>query len=351
MRVVITGGAGFIGSCLAEALLDAGHHVTALDDLSTGRLENIRHLELENRFEFAPGSVTNERLVSRLLRRADAVYHLAAAVGVRLVVDAPIHTIHTNVSGTDVVLRNALDRGTRVVVASTSEVYGKQTRLPFREDDDLVLGPPDRCRWGYAASKLIDEFMALAYWKEHRLPTTVVRFFNTVGPRQSSRYGMVLPTFVRHALADEPLVVHGDGSQTRSFTWVGDVVTALTSLLDEPQAFGHVFNVGNPHEVSIRDLAHMVTATVGSRSKIRFVPYAVVFDSQFEDMPRRVPDISKLQALTGFQPQVALREIISRTADYWRASHESVGLDPSIVDQDRTLLETVWDRGLEAATP
>ena len=319
MRVLITGGAGFIGSHLAETLLDAGHHVTALDDLSTGQFGNISHLEQDCRFVWALGSVTDERLVSRLMQRVDVVYHLAAAVGVRLVVEAPIHTIHTNVSGTDVVLRHARDRGTQVVVASTSEVYGKQVRLPFREDDDVVLGPPDRCRWGYAASKLIDEFMALAYWKEHRLPTTVVRLFNTVGPRQSSRYGMVLPNFVQNALSNQPLTVHGDGSQTRSFTWVGDVVSALTSLLAEPRAFGQVFNIGNDHEVSISDLADLVTTMVGSTSEIRFVPYSAVFDSQFEDMPRRVPDISKIHAVTGFEPRVDLPEIIGRTADYWRS--------------------------------
>jgi UDP-glucose 4-epimerase len=350
MQVVITGGAGFIGSHLAEALLDAGHHVTALDDLSTGQFENISHLEQEDRFAWVCGSVTDERVVSPLIQRADVVYHLAAAVGVRLVVEAPIHTIETNVHGTDVVLRHARDRGAQVVVASTSEVYGKQTRLPFREDDDLVLGPPDRCRWGYAASKLIDEFMALAYWKEHRLPTTVVRFFNTVGPRQSSRYGMVLPNFVQHALANRPLTVHGDGSQTRSFTWVGDVVAALTSLLGEPRAFGQVFNIGNDHEVSIRDLAHMVTTTVGSTSEIQFVPYSAVFDAQFEDMPRRVPDISKIHDLTGFQPRVQLPEIISRTAAYWRASCEAVAPALCAVPPNYASPETMWDQGLGVAT-
>ena len=349
MQVLITGGAGFIGSHLAEALLDAGHHVMVLDDLSTGQFENISHLEQVERFAWVPGSVMDERLVSPLIQRADVVYHLAAAVGVRLVVEAPIHTIETNVHGTDVVLRHARDRGTQVVVASTSEVYGKQARLPFREDDDLVLGPPTRCRWGYAASKLIDEFMALAYWKEHQLPTTVVRFFNTVGPRQSSRYGMVLPNFVRNALANQPLTVHGDGAQTRSFTWVGDVVSALTSLLGEPRAFGQVFNIGNDHEVSIRDLAHMVTTTVGSTSEIQFVPYSAVFDSQFEDMPRRVPDISKIHDLTGFQPQVHLPEIISRTAAYWQESREGVTQTACLAPPDRAFLGTMCDHGLEVA--
>lgn len=317
MRALITGGAGFIGSHLGGALLDAGHHVTALDDLSTGRLENITHLRGSRRFDWVRGSVEDEELVAPLVDTADVVFHLAASVGVRLVVDAPLRTIENNVHGTEVVLRHARRQRPVVVVASTSEVYGKQTQLPFREDSDLVLGPPDRCRWGYAASKLLDEFLALAYWKEHQLPTIVVRFFNTVGPRQSARYGMVLPSFARRAIAHEPLIVHGDGSQTRSFTWVGDVVSALTALVDEPRAFGQVFNVGNREEVSIRALAEMVKAQAGSRSEIQHVPYAEVFDAQFEDAARRVPDISKIQALVGFQPAVQLQEIITRTLAYW----------------------------------
>lgn len=349
MRVLITGGAGFIGSHLAEALLGAGHHVIVLDDLSTGQFENISHLEAQERFAWVPGSVTDDCLVSPLIHRADVVYHLAAAVGVRLVVEAPIHTIDTNIRGTDVVLRHASDQGTQVVVVSTSEVYGKQARLPFREDDDLVLGPPDRCRWGYAASKLVDEFMALAYWKKHQLPTTVVRLFNTVGPRQSSRYGMVLPNFVRNALANQPLMVHGDGSQTRCFTWVGDVVAALTSLVGEPRAFGHVFNIGNDHEVSIRDLAHMVTATVGSTSEIRFIPYSAVFDSQFEDTPRRVPDISKIHALTGFRPQIQLPEIITRTVAYWKESRAAVAPAMRVVPPGAASVDAVRPQALGVA--
>ena len=318
MRILITGGAGFIGSHLAETLLDQGHDVTVLDDFSTGVFQNIRHLERYRHFTWVLGSVRDERVVGPLVRRADVVFHLAAAVGVRLVVDAPIHTIDTNVGGSETVLRHAKTSGALVVIASTSEVYGKGTQLPFREDADLVLGPPHKCRWGYAASKLIDEFLALAYWKEHRLPTIVVRFFNTVGPRQNSRYGMVLPNFVRQALASEPITIHGDGSQTRSFTWVGDVVGALTSLMAERQAFGQVFNVGNNHEVTIRDLARMVKAIARSSSDLHFVPYSKVWDAHFEDMPRRVPDITKIQDLVGFEPRVQLPDIITRTVAYWR---------------------------------
>ena len=255
MRALITGGAGFIGSHLAEALLDRGHDVMVLDDLSTGRVENIAHLLARRGFSYTIDSVTNEPVVAELMDQCDMTFHLAAAVGVRLVVSAPVHTIETNVHGTETVLRQAAKQRKLVVVASTSEVYGKSTVFPFREDADLVLGPPTKTRWGYAASKLIDEFLALAYWKERQVPVIVVRFFNTVGPRQSDRYGMVIPNFVRQALAGEPLTVHGDGSQTRSFTWVGDVVSALLALVDEPRSVGEVFNIGNGAEVSIRELA------------------------------------------------------------------------------------------------
>ena len=318
MRVLITGGAGFIGSHLAASLLDNDHQVTVLDDLSTGSFDNIAHLQRRTGFKWVHGTVLREDIVGPLVDRADVVFHLAAAVGVRLVVDAPIRTIETNVHGTDMVLRRAARTGALVVVASTSEVYGKSDVLPFREDHDLVLGSPTKRRWGYAASKLLDEFLALAYWKEHRLPTIVVRFFNCVGPRQSSRYGMVLPNFVRQALVNAPMTVHGDGSQTRSFTWVGDVVAALQSLMAERRAVGEIFNVGNDHEVSIGELALRVKAAAGSSSDIQFVPHMQVFDADFEDMPRRVPDITKLRNLVGYQPRVLLPEIIERTIDYWR---------------------------------
>ena len=317
MRALITGGAGFIGSHLAESLILQGHKVTVLDDLSTGQRENVAHLSHSPAFRCVVGSVTDATTVKPLVEEADAVFHLAAAVGVKLVCEAPIHTIHTNVDGTAVVLDAAKRYRKRVLVASTSEVYGKNDRLPYREDDNLVLGPPDKTRWGYATSKLLDEFLALGYAKEHGLPVTVVRLFNTVGPRQSTRYGMVLPNFVRWALADEPIVVHGDGSQTRSFTWVGDVVWAMAALINEPRAAGEVFNIGNGEEISIRDLATRVCERIGSRSAIRYVSYEQAFDRSFEDMPRRVPDISKLRRLVGYEPRVHLNAIIDSVIGYW----------------------------------
>jgi UDP-glucose 4-epimerase len=251
-----------------------------------------------------------------MVDRADAVFHLAAAVGVKLVVSAPIHTIDSNVRGTEIVLRHASRSGTKVLVTSTSEVYGKGTALPFREDADLVLGPPVKTRWGYATSKLLDEFLALAYHKEHGLPVTVVRLFNTVGPRQSSRYGMVMPTFVRQALINAPITVHGDGSQTRSFTWVGDVVWALARLIQEPRAWGEVFNVGNGAETSVLDLAMRVKDMTGSTSLIQFEPYRQAFDDTFEDMPRRVPDIDKIKRLIGYVPKVHLDGMLRQVIEY-----------------------------------
>lgn len=317
MRALITGGAGFIGSHLAETLVLQGHKVVVLDDLSTGRLENIAHLSNAPGFRCVVDTVTNEAAVAPLVAEADAVFHLAAAVGVKLVVERPIHTIETNVNGTETVLKAAARFGKRVLIASTSEVYGKGHALPFREDADLVLGPPDKTRWGYATSKLIDEFLALGYAREHDLRVTVVRLFNTVGPRQSSRYGMVLPNFVRWALAGQPITIHGDGSQTRSFTWVGDVVWAMMALINEPRAAGQVFNIGNGEEVSIRDLALKVCQLTGSRSELVYVPYEEAFDHTFEDMPRRVPDINKLRRLVGYEPRVHLNGIIQSVVGYW----------------------------------
>lgn len=317
MRALITGGAGFIGSHLAEALVLQGHQVTVLDDLSTGRLENIAHLAGAPGFRCIVDTVTSDAAVEPLVEQTDAVFHLAAVVGVKLVVERPIHTIHTNINGTETVLKAANRFGKRVLIASTSEVYGKGHALPFQEDADLVLGPPDKIRWGYATSKLMDEFLAMAYAREHDLRVTVVRLFNTVGPRQTNRYGMVLPNFVKWALAGEPINIHGDGSQTRSFTWVGDVVWAMTALINEPRAAGQVFNIGNGEEISIRDLALRVRQLTGSESELVFTPYEQAFDNTFEDMSRRVPDVSKLRRLVGYEPKVQLNGIIESVIEYW----------------------------------
>jgi UDP-glucose 4-epimerase len=312
MRVLITGGAGFIGSHLSEALLEGGHGVSVLDNLSTGAIDNIQHLKGRAGFEYRIDTVFNEPIAAEMIDRADVVFHFAAAVGVKLIVQEPVRTIETNVHGTEVILRHAAKKRKLVVIASTSEVYGKSTSVPFREDADLVLGATTRHRWAYACSKALDEFLALAYWKEKRLPIIVVRFFNTVGPRQTGQYGMVVPTFVRQALSGEPITVFGDGTQSRSFTYVGDVVDALLKLMVEPRAIGEVFNIGNTEEVSIRGLAERVKALTGSRSEIVTIPYDQAYEAGFEDMPRRVPDLSKAEALIGYRPSVGLDEIIRR---------------------------------------
>ena len=320
MRVLITGGAGFIGSHLAEALLDAGHRVMALDNLSTGSIENITHLKSRAGFSYVIDAVENESLLAELIDDSDVVFHLAAAVGVKKIVEEPVHTIETNVHGTEVVLRNANKKKKLVVIASTSEVYGKSVAVPFQEDADLVMGPTTKHRWAYACSKLIDEFLALAYWKERKLPVVIVRLFNTVGPRQTGQYGMVLPTFVRQALAGHPITVFGDGTQSRSFTYVGDVVDALIKLTQEPRAVGEVFNIGNVGEVSILHLAEKVKAMTSSSSTIQMVPYDEAYEAGFEDMPRRVPDISKIRALIGYEPKLDLDQIIYSVIEHIRAS-------------------------------
>jgi UDP-glucose 4-epimerase len=322
MRMLITGGAGFIGSHLAEALLDSGHTVYVLDDLSTGSIDNISHLKGRSGFHYTIDTVFNDSLVAELVDRADIVFHLAAAVGVKLIVQEPVHTIETNVHGTEVVLRHAAKKKKLVFIASTSEVYGKSTSVPFREDADLVMGATTRHRWAYACSKALDEFLALAYWKEKRLPVIICRFFNTVGPRQTGQYGMVVPTFVRQALAGEPITVFGDGTQSRSFTDVGDVVGALLKLMVEPRAVGQVFNLGNSEEVSIHALAERIKALTDSRSPIRMIPYEQAYEAGFEDMPRRVPDLSKIAALIGYQPKVGLDDIIRRVVADFRARED-----------------------------
>ena len=310
MKALITGGAGFVGSHLAERLLERGHEVLVIDDLSTGSIDNLSHLKGRSGFSYEIDSIDNEPLLAELIDRSDVVFHLAAAVGVKLIVDQPVHTIETNVHGTEVVLKHANKKKKLVIIASTSEVYGKSTDIPFREDADLVLGATVKHRWAYACSKLIDEFLALAYWKERKLPVVIVRLFNTVGPRQTGQYGMVLPTFVRQALAGEAITVFGDGLQSRSFTYVGDVVDALIDLAGEPRAVGEVFNIGNTGEVTIRELAERVKRLAHSESPIQYVPYDQAYEAGFEDMPRRVPDISKIHALTGFEPRLDLDDII-----------------------------------------
>jgi len=318
VKALITGGAGFIGSHLAERLLEDGYEVIVLDNLSTGSIDNIAHLKTRQGFDYYIDTVTNESLLAELIDRSNVVFHLAAAVGVKLIVEQPVHTIETNVHGTEVVLKLANKKKKLVVIASTSEVYGKSTDVPFREGADLVLGPSIKHRWAYACSKLIDEFLALAYWKEKKLPVIVVRLFNTVGPRQTGQYGMVLPTFVRQALAGQPLTVFGDGTQSRSFTYVGDVVEALVRLVKEPKAVGEVFNIGNMGEVTILELAHRVKTATGSASPVHLIPYDQAYEAGFEDMPRRVPDITKIHALVGYTPKLDLDDIITRVVAFMR---------------------------------
>ena len=318
MRVFITGGAGFVGSHLAEALLERGDHVSVLDNLSTGSIENIAHLKGNARFTYTIDAVENEPLLAEMIDRADVVVHLAAAVGVKLIVEQPVHTIETNVHGTEIVLKHANKKKKLVLIASTSEVYGKSASVPFTEDADLVLGPTTKHRWAYACSKLIDEFLALAYWKERKLPVIIVRLFNTVGPRQTGQYGMVIPNFVRQALAGQPITVFGDGTQSRSFTYVGDVVRALIALINEPRAVGQVFNIGNRNEITIGALAEKVKLLTGSSSAIVRIPYDQAYEFGFEDMPRRVPDIAKVREMVGYDPTVELDEILERVIEYFR---------------------------------
>jgi UDP-glucose 4-epimerase len=318
VRALITGGAGFIGSHLCEALLAAGHEVLVLDNLSTGSISNIAHLKGRPGFEYSIDSVDNEPLLAELIDRSDVVFHLAAAVGVKLIVEQPVRTIETNVHGTEVVLKHANKKKKLVVVASTSEVYGKSNDVPFREDSDLVMGPTPKHRWAYACSKAIDEFLALAYWKERKLPVIIVRFFNTVGPRQTGQYGMVIPNFVRQALAGEPITVFGDGQQSRAFCHVADVVGALLKLVAERGAIGQVINIGNTQEVTIARLADRVRELAGSSSPIRYVPYDEAYESGFEDMSRRVPDLTKIRGLIGYEPRFTLDDILRQVIEFYQ---------------------------------
>ena len=316
MKVLITGGAGFIGSHLSERHLDGGDHVCIIDDLSTGSMHNIAHLKGTPHFTYHIDSVTNYGLMAELIDSCDIVYHLAAAVGVRLIVESPVRTIETNVRCTEIVLSLAAKKRKRVLITSTSEVYGKRERVPFRETDDLLMGPPQKGRWSYACSKAIDEFLALAYWREKKVPTVVVRLFNTVGPRQTGRYGMVIPNFVRQALSGQPITVYGDGSQRRCFAHVHDVIGALVQLAQHPDATGDVYNIGSNQEVSILELAEKIKHLTGSESPIVLVPYDKAYEEGFEDMLRRVPDLTKVRKLIGYKPKFKLDAVLQSVIEY-----------------------------------
>lgn len=318
MRVLITGGAGFIGSHLAERHLQRGDEVYIIDDLSTGSMENIQHIKSHSGFNYALDSVTNQQLVAELVDLCDATYHLAAAVGVKLIVESPVRTIETNIRGTEIVLAQAAKKRKRVLITSTSEVYGKRETIPFHEDDDLVMGATNKGRWSYACSKAIDEFLAIAYWKEKKVPTVIARLFNTVGPRQTGQYGMVVPNFVRQALDGNEITVYGDGSQSRCFTHVSDVVGGLMKLMENQQATGEVYNIGGDQEVTILQLAERVKALTNSQSAITFLPYDQAYEAGFEDMQRRVPDTSKIRELIGYKPTFGLDEILHDVIAYQR---------------------------------
>jgi UDP-glucose 4-epimerase len=322
LRFLITGGAGFIGSHLAERLLQRGDTVVLLDNLSTGSMDNIRHLKSSERMSYHLDNIENRQLLAELVDDADVIVHLAAAVGVKLIVESPVRTIETNVNGTQLVLETACKKRKLVLTASTSEVYGKNVNVPFHEDADLVLGPTTKGRWSYAASKALDEFLALSYWKEKKLPVIVVRLFNTVGPRQTGRYGMVLPNFVKAALDSKPISVYGNGQQSRCFCDVRDTVEALIRLIDTPRSIGEVVNVGNTEEISIEALARLVKERTRSSSSIEFIPYDQAYEPGFEDMMRRVPNVDKLQAITGFRPQTPLNEIIDRVTAFFQSKSE-----------------------------
>ncbi|RMF97033.1 MAG: NAD-dependent epimerase/dehydratase family protein [Planctomycetota bacterium] len=318
MRYLITGGVGFIGSHLAESLLADGHEVVLLDDYSTGKHENVAHIDGHPHLRIVYGSVTDESITYECVREADAVFHLASAVGVRLIIEQPVKTIETIVEGSMTILNAAARYRRPILLTSTSEVYGKSQRVPFSEEDDLVIGPPTYRRWSYATGKALDEFLALAYWHHSRLPVIITRLFNTVGPRQTGQYGMVIPRFVRQAMRNEPITVYGDGKQTRCFTHVKDVVGALRKLMETPSCRGQVFNVGNDQEISIGELAERIRDMTGSESEIRYIPYEEAFGSGFEDMLRRVPDLTKVREAVGYKPQYTLDDILREVIAWMR---------------------------------
>jgi UDP-glucose 4-epimerase len=318
MKILITGGAGFVGSHLADKLHGEGHEITIIDDLSTGRYSNVEHLEGKERFRLIIDTVLNAKLMEELIREADRVFHMASAVGVRLIMEQPVKTIETIFHGTDVVLGFCARYRKRVLIPSTSEVYGKSTEVPFCEDNDIIKGSTSKHRWAYACAKELDEFLALAHWKESRLPVAVVRLFNTVGPRQTGQYGMVVPNFVKSAVRGEPLTVHGDGEQSRCFGHVLDVVEALAKILETPECFGQVINIGNAEEVTIKQLAEKAIRLTDSKSEIRYIPYEEAYGEGFEDMRRRVPSLEKAKRLIGYQPTRLLDEIINDVAQEFR---------------------------------
>lgn len=315
-HILITGGAGFIGSHLSEALLEQGHSITVIDNLSTGQLENISHLQSHPNYQFVRETITNALVLDRIASTADTIVHLAAAVGVKLIVEDPVHTIETNIMGTDGVLKTAVRYGCKVLLASTSEVYGKGVSVPFREDDDRLMGATTRSRWSYATSKAIDEFMGLAYHQQFGLPVVVMRFFNTVGPRQSDKYGMVVPRFVRQALQNKPISIYGDGQQTRCFADVADVIKGVMGLIEQEKAIGEIFNIGNDEEISIARLAERVISLTGSQAGVSFTPYEEAYAPGFEDMQRRVPSIDKIGQFTGYEPTYSLNDILERVIRY-----------------------------------
>ena len=335
MKALITGGAGFIGSHLAEALLTAGHQVTVLDDLSTGRYENLAHLDGHTELRVVIGTILNETLVDKLAERCDVIFHLAAAVGVELIIRKPLESMMTNIRGSEVVLEMAHRYRKKVLIASTSEIYGKNANQPLREDTDRILGSPLKTRWSYSTSKAVDEVLAHVYWKEKGVPTIIVRLFNTVGPRQTGAYGMVIPRFVANALEGKPLQVHGDGKQSRCFLHVRDVVGALSKLMAHPGAVGQVFNLGSQEEVTIEELARRVIRLTGSASRIEAISYEAAYEEGYEDMPRRVPDTARIQALIGFRPTMNLDQIIASVVDSLRPSGAAPATRPAAAPSGR----------------
>ncbi len=318
MKALITGGCGFIGSYLAEELLNRGYEVWVIDNLSTGRIENIDPLKDNDKFHYVIDTIMNKTLMAELVDRVDIVFHLAAAVGVQLIVDQPVKTIETNIKGTEVVLELAEKKKKKVMIASTSEIYGKSADIPFREDGDLLFGATTKSRWSYAASKAIDEFLGLAYYEEKKMPVFLVRLFNTVGPRQTGMYGMVIPRFIRQALEGKDITVYGDGEQSRCFTYVGDAARAIADLAENEKSYGQVFNLGSTEEISIKQLAEIIIEKTGSKSGVVYIPYDKAYSKGFEDMRRRIPDISKINKMTGYKPQVNLDEILNRTIEFMK---------------------------------